>query len=147
MTPEEIDGFVLDETSPPDTDLSQVREGKIYGPYPECTTTCPPYCAGHKRSSVEEYATELPPPEPLNAVNLATVDSSSELNAHVGATKPGEQTIPIWDEPGYVSVAFFAAFTAQGVSTVRKKFASGKLKGKNFDGSIRILKSELRPDR
>jgi hypothetical protein len=64
----------------------------------------------------------------------------------IGSTCSCGNPIPIWDEPGYVSVTFFAAFTAQGVSTVRKKFASGKLKGRNFDGSVRILKSELRPD-
>ena len=54
---------------------AEERVGKIYGPYPECTTACPPYCTGHLTARSEESAEVLTsPPQPEKSA-----DSESQM--------------------------------------------------------------------
>lgn len=54
MEPEGYNGSEADKNPSRPTSLSEELGMKIYGPYPECTPTCPPYCTGHNPRVVEE---------------------------------------------------------------------------------------------
>ena len=61
-------------------------------------------------------------------------------------TPNNESDLPIWDQDGYLTVKQFAAYAAMGESTVRHLCSDGKISFARFGNSIRIPKSELKPD-
>jgi len=99
----------------------------------------------NKNKETDQYEEDLSQYLPAEAFYDVLPENDRRV-VEPALAEPGTSR-PIWDEDGYISVRNFAQFGAYGESTVRRKFHEGRLKGKQLGGgSIRILKSELRPN-